>query len=182
MKYEEITIALKNGQNCLLRSPTAEDAEAMLQYFRQTCGETEFMGRYEDEIIMKVEDEQNLLDEIINDPKRAMIAAFIDNKLVANIGFSWIEPFERFRHRAGFGMSILKDFWGLGIGSALMEALIEAARKAEYEQLELEVVAENERAIALYKKFGFEIFGTRENTLKYRDGHYCAAHLMMKKL
>ena len=51
-----------------------------------------------------------------------------------------------------------------------------------YEQLELEVVAENERAIALYNKFGFELYGTRENTFKYRDGLSRACHLMLKKL
>ncbi|MFB0921695.1 MAG: GNAT family N-acetyltransferase, partial [Oscillospiraceae bacterium] len=141
-----------------------------------------YMVRYEDEITMTVKDEQNFLDAAINDPKKVMIAAFISGKLVADIGLYGVEPFERFRHRAGLGMAIYREFWGLGIGSALLGALIEFAWKAGYEQLELEVISDNERAVALYEKFGFEIFGTRKNTLKYRDGHYSGAYLMMKKL
>lgn len=47
------------------------------------------------------------------------------------------------RHRAEFGISIAQEYWGLGIGRALMDACIECARKAGYVQLELNVVANN---------------------------------------
>ncbi|NLZ48471.1 MAG: GNAT family N-acetyltransferase, partial [Clostridiales bacterium] len=52
-----------------------------------------------------------------------------------------------------------KEFWSLGIGKALMEACIECARKAGYVQLELTVVAENERAVSMYKRAGFVEYG-----------------------
>ena len=44
-----------------------------------------------------------------------------------------------------------KEYWGLGIGSLLLSAIISGAREMNYEQIELEVVCENEKAIALYK-------------------------------
>ena len=52
-----------------------------------------------------------------------------------------------------------EKYWNLGIGRALLKACVECALKAGYEQLELEAVAENERAVALYKSEGFEEYG-----------------------
>lgn len=49
-------------------------------------------------------------------------------------------------------------------------------------QLELEVVADNDRAIALYKKIGFEKMGTFPHNMKYKDGTYADAYWMVKIL
>ena len=61
------------------------------------------------------------------------------------------------------------------------QAALEAAI-AGYEQAELEVVASNENAIALYKMLGFSIYGERKHSMKYRDGSYADEYLMMKTL
>lgn len=182
MKYEPKEITLKNGQLCTLRNAIEDDAEEMIIYLKRTNAETTFMARYEDEITVTVDEEKAFLAASLGDPQRIMISALIGGSLVASAGFSAISAYERTRHRAEFGISILKEFWNLGLGSVIMSALLESAKAAGYEQLELEVVAENERAFALYKKFGFEVYGTRENTFKYRDGSYSACHLMLKKL
>lgn len=50
------------------------------------------------------------------------------------------------------------------------------------EQLELGVVSENEAALSLYKSLGFEIFGTKKNSLKYDDGSYADEYIMIKFL
>ena len=47
----------------------------------------------------------------------------------------------------------------MGIGRALVDASIDCARQAGYTQLELEVVADNERAVSLYRRAGFEEYG-----------------------
>ena len=59
------------------------------------------------------------------------------------------------RHRAEFGISVVKKYWGLGIGKALLTSCIECAKTAGYNQLELKVVAENERAVSMYERAGF---------------------------
>ncbi len=64
------------------------------------------------------------------------------------------------------------DHWGLGIGSALTEACIECARKAGYTQLELVVLADNERAIAMYRKAGFIEFGRNPKGFNSRISGY----------
>ena len=70
-------------------------------------------------------------------------------------------------HRARFGISVLKDYWGMGIGRVVMEASIDCACRAGYTQLELDVVDGNERAVSLYRRAGFEEYG--RNPRGYRS-------------
>ena len=74
------------------------------------------------------------------------------------------------RHRAGFGVSVDRTYWGLGIGRALTEACIDCAKTAGYLQLELEVVAENERALSLYRSVGFIEYGRNPKGFRSRRG------------
>ena len=63
-----------------------------------------------------------------------------------------------------------------------IEKLFAVARERGFEQIELEVVADNENAIHLYKSMGFENYGTFPNNMKYKDGTYADAYWMMKNL
>lgn len=63
-----------------------------------------------------------------------------------------------------------------------IQALISAAGEHGFEQLELEVVTENRRAISLYQKMGFRICGTLPDNMKYKDGTYADVYWMMRKL
>ena len=71
-----------------------------------------------------------------------------------------------------FGISIAKEFWGLGIGRALTEACIECAKEAGYTQLELDVVSDNASAISLYKKIGFVEYGRNPKGFNSRISGY----------
>ena len=61
-----------------------------------------------------------------------------------------------------------KSYWGLGIGRALTEACIECAGAVGYVQLELEVVAENKSALALYRSVGFQEYGRNPKGFRSR--------------
>ena len=61
-----------------------------------------------------------------------------------------------------------KAYWGLGVGRALTKACIECAKRAEYAQLELEVVTENRSAIALYESVGFVEYGRNPKGFRSR--------------
>lgn len=152
MKYYK-KVKLKSGEMCILRNSNCEDAKEILQHMILTSGETENMLRYPDEIKRTEAEESEYLSEL-----------------------------EKCRHRADFGISIQKKYWGCGIGSCIMSAIIETARQAGYEQIELDVVADNQRAINLYKKYGFKIFGTNEKAFRCRNGQYQTLHLMSCRL
>lgn len=60
--------------------------------------------------------------------------------------------------------------------------LPKATKEKGLEQITLEVSAKNKSAVALYKKFGFEIYGTFPKNMKYKDGTYSDVIWMMKEL
>ena len=182
MEYGEKTFLLKNGMNCTLRSPGPDDASAMLEYLRLTYSETDFMMRYPEEVKFTVQEEADLLTNRLGDSDGMMIAAFLDGRVIGCVSFSRISGVIKVRHRAGLGIAVLKEYWNTGLGSLLLSEAIVHAEKSGFEQLELEVITSNDRAFRMYRNFGFELYGTRENAFKLKDGSYCAEHLMMKRL
>ena len=86
-------------------------------------------------------------------------------------------------HRATVAIAILKEYWNLGIGSAMFTELIAAAEaRPEIEIVELEFVEGNDRAKALYEKYGFQIVGERPNAFKLKDGRLLKEYFMQKEL
>ena len=93
-------------------------------------------------------------------------AAFDAGELVGNGVVSSVGGRERFAHRRELAITVRKDYWGKGIGSGMMNILVDFCKKSGAEVLELQVRSDNERAIALYKKFGFEKIGTYKKFFK----------------
>jgi L-phenylalanine/L-methionine N-acetyltransferase len=91
-----------------------------------------------------------------------------------------VHKLPRQRHSAVIGIMVHKDFHGKGIGRALMDKLVDLADNwLLLKRLELTVFPDNERAIDLYKKFGFVV----EGTMKYasiRRGTYADFLLMAR--
>ena len=158
MKYEQ-RITLKNGNEAWLRNGDASDGNAVFDIFNATHAETDYLLSYPDENSFDPEQEAHFLEEKTKSPNEIEIIAFIDGKIAGMAGIGAIGTKYKVKHRAEFGISILKEYWGLGLGRALTEACIQCARDAGYVQMELNVVSENKRAISLYQNLGFAEFG-----------------------
>lgn len=181
MKYEK-EILLKNGKRCLLRSGREEDGAAVLQAFKQAHAETDFLLSYPDESTFDEVMEAEFLKTVEASERAAEIAAFVDGRAVGTAGINPVGSREKVRHRASLGISVSKEFWGLGIGRGLMAACIECAEAAGYVQLELDVVATNERAVALYQSMGFEEYGRNPYGMRSRVTGWQEMILMRKRL
>ena len=182
MNFMEKKIELKDGTECTLRSPNENDFEKMIEYLIMTSGETYFMLRYPEEVNITLDQEKEFLKSSINSDKDIMIAAFINDELAGNVGISCAGNFAKLKHRAELGISIKEKFWNKGIGSILIKEIIEQAKIMGYEQIELGVFSDNEKAMALYKKHGFEVWGNIKNAYKLKDGTYRDEIIMGKKL
>lgn len=158
MKYSQ-EIILKNGKVAVLRNGVEADGRAVLENFNLTHEETDYLLSYPDENSFDSEKEGQFLAQKAKSANEIEIIAFVDGKVAGTAGIDAVGTKYKVRHRAECGISVLKEYWGLGIGRALMEACIQCAKEAGYTQLELSVVAENERAIALYQKEGFVEYG-----------------------
>ena len=118
------SITLRDGRLCRLRSGVAADGEAVLANFRLTHGQTDFLLTYPDEISFTAEQEGEFLKRKAENDNEVEIIALVDGRVVATAGIDAIGAKYKLRHRAEFGISVLKEYWGLGIGRALMYACI----------------------------------------------------------
>ena len=167
MKYEK-EVVLKDGRRCLIRSGTGEDAAQAMECFIRTHEETDFLASYPDESTLDVAGEESFLRQKEQSPCEVELLAILEGRAVGMAGLDQVGRGEKLRHRAGFGISIEKRSWGLGIGRALSEACLDCARKAGYVQVELEVVGENEAAISLYRSLGFREYGRNPRGFRSR--------------
>ena len=152
------------------RTATPEDAEELLEYTKTVGGETDFLTFGADGIPFTVEQEAELLAQMADSPHSRFFLALDGDRI---IGSSTVNGFgnPRLRHRATVAITVLRKYWGRGIGTALMEQMIAFCRETGAELLSLEVRSDNERAKALYRKFGFTAFGSFPKYLKI-DGQY----------
>ena len=171
MQYTK-TLTTKTGSELYLRNGDAPDGDAALAVFNKTHAETEYLLTYPDESSMTAEQEAEFLAQATKRAREIEILAFVDGQLAGTAGISAVGKPCKLAHRAEFGIGILQAYWGQGIGYALTAACIDCARQAGYLQLELDVVADNARAIALYKKLGFVEYGRNPRGFRKRNGDY----------
>lgn len=155
----------------------ASDAAAVLEYLKQIGGETDNLTFGAEGLPFSVEDEEKYIESLQNSTSSAMFFAKIDGKIIGDASFS-SSPRERIKHRGEIGISVVKEYWGKGIGSKLIETIIDFAKNtAGCEIIQLQVRSDNERAIKLYRKYGFEKIGQFKGYLKI-DGEYVDCDLM----
>ena len=145
MKYTQ-KIVLKNGTEALIRNSDAPDGANVYEAFNLTHAESDYLLSYPDENSYDPEQEAQFLAKKAESPNEIELVAIMDGKIAGMAGIEAVGSKYKVKHRAEFGISVLKEYWGLGLGKALMQACIQCAREAGYVQLELNVVAENERA------------------------------------
>ena len=181
MKYFT-KITLKDGRECILRNGTSADAEGALNVFLLTHEQTDFLLTYTDESSREVSKEAEYLKEREESDKEIEIGAEVDGYIAGTAGITCAGDKYKTRHRADFGIGIDEKYWNLGIGKAMLEACIECAGKAGYEQIELNVVSDNEKAFEMYKKAGFTEYGRNPRGFKSRMSGYQELIYMRREL
>lgn len=156
----------QQNRTIVLRDALPRDAAALLAFNRQVDRETFFLTREPGEMNLSTEEERGWIDSLLKQDNSLILIALHGERIVGLLDFvggTWA----RIRHTGEFGISVLEEYWGSGIGSALLEELLEWARKGGViRKIRLRVVASNERAIALYHRKGFVAEG-------YHPGELC---------
>lgn len=145
---------LKIGK-LIIESAKIEDAEELIALTKKLDSETNFLMRDSGEFKIDIKNEERLISSKANDESEILLVAKINEKIVGTLRFS-SNRYSRYKHKGQFVISIQKDFWGFGIGSRLMETMINWADGYGFLKIKLEVDSNNERAIRLYEKMGFE--------------------------
>ncbi|HEX3350551.1 MAG TPA: GNAT family N-acetyltransferase [Acetobacteraceae bacterium] len=110
--------------------------------------------------------------------RQFVLAASVDGVLVATGDLTTATG--RRAHAGSVGMGVHDAWVGQGIGTGLLRELLEIAdRWLGLRRVELTVYTDNARAIALYRRHGFEIEGTHRG-YALRDGIFADAHTMAR--
>lgn len=146
-----------------------EDVAEMFQGERAIAGTLQLPYQSRDAIRDRVENPR---------PDLRVLVALVEGHVIGVLGLHVGQG--RQAHMAYLGMMVHDSYQGQGIGSALMEAAIALAERwLAITRLELTVYVDNEPAVALYHKFGFEVEGTLRD-YAFRDGRYVDAYLMAR--
>lgn len=164
---------LKDGKELNIRKLTEEDALIVINYLDKVAGETDFLSFGKGEFKLTIEQEKNYIKTINNRKNSLLLSGWIDEELVA-IG-SINELFNRFAHRAEYGITVAKEYWGLGIAKAITQQLLDFAKEnPQLMVIQLQVSSENKRAIQLYESLGFETIAKYKKFFKIKDIYYDA--------
>jgi RimJ/RimL family protein N-acetyltransferase len=161
-------VAIKDGRTVSLRPAVERDAPALVHAIDSVAREQKYLLRSRFEV--SVEEERAIIARA-RAQGNLILLAILDGELVG-----WLSLFrgrhEFRRHTGQMGISVVRGYRGLGIGTALMVYALDWAAKQGLEKINLGVRISNERARALYCRFGFVEEGYRVREIKDLHGRY----------
>lgn len=172
-----LTHTLKNGQVLTLRNAVPSDAEQVVAYMQLVGGESDNLSFGAGELELTAAEEREFIETLHSDGRSVMLVGLIEGELAAMASLT-CEERPRIRHDADLSISVREKYWNLGIGSAMLHALIDyAKRRGDIINIFLGVRVGNDNAIHLYEKHGFETIGCEKRAL-YFGGAYHDSNMM----
>jgi len=163
-----------------VREITPDDAAAYWQLRQQIDRETEFLRFEADNYLRTTQHVRGRIELMLASDNQTILVAEDGDQL---IGFLWAGGglYRHTRHRVHIILGVRQCYYRQGIGTRMLMACEEWARRQQLQRLELSVMTHNFPALALYAKYGFQIEGTAPYALCI-DGHYIDLHYMSKVL
>lgn len=163
-----------------VREAVPDDAKELLTVLNQVRQETDFLTMDETDVNVSIEAQKIYLDNLYESDNNVLFVAFANKKMVGTISVH-ADNHYRIRHIGEIGISILKDYWGCGIGSILFEEMSTWAKNSGIiRRLELTVQQRNEKAIHMYERLGFQTEAIMARGAVDKDGNFLNVHLMSK--
>ncbi len=150
------------------RKITPVDADKFNALYKEIETQSDYMLYEAHERPTTNEQQRATLERLENIPETAIFVAEENENLLGFIAVISESPSKR-KFQRYVAMGVLEQHHGKKIGQGLMEKCISFCKDQNVKRIELTVVCENEKAVNLYKKFGFEIEGTKRCSLMIRD-------------
>jgi len=162
----------KSGASFIIRRPEESDAEALIHYSKELFASTDQLLNTLEEYRITVEDEKVWINNFKQNASAIALVAELNNKIVGMLFFMPMTK-KKNKHTGEFGVNVHPDHQGKGIGSALIQSLLDWAKaNAQIEKVFLTVFATNTNAIQLYKSMGFKEEGRHVKAVKQESGEY----------
>ncbi|MGM0864517.1 MAG: N-acetyltransferase family protein [Bacillota bacterium] len=171
----------KDNVEYIIRNVKLEDAEVLLDIESSVISEGKYFIVVSEEAEKKpLQEEKERIQSILDNIKETLIIAEVNGVVVGSIEFR-SQNRKRLSHTGSVSMSISKNYRGMGIGKALLKALLDWAEENPFiEKVSLGVLSTNQRAISLYKQMGFLEEGRLIKEYKLNHGEYIDDVLMCK--
>lgn len=161
------------AQLCI-RTAIKADAANIIQYVKTVADETDFLTFSSDEFHKTLAEEEDIIESYQGAENKVFVVAELSETIVGLLSVE-ASPKPRLQHIGEFGISVLKKHWYKGIGTELIQFMIEWAKASKkIRKLNLRVMYDNESAIHLYQKMGFEIEGLITRDLFVNDEFFDA--------
>lgn len=161
-----------------IRPTQPTDAPQLLQVMKKIGGETDFLIMDEHGLSLTEEQLAMQLAAFLESANNLSLVALAGEKIIG-MASVLAEDNPRVAHIGEVGISVLKDYWGMGLGAAMMEEIIWwAENSGVIRRLELTVQTRNKRAIHLYQKFGFTQEGKMQRSFLTAQNEFIDAYLM----
>ncbi len=165
------------NENIIFRNIEKLDTESLWNMMNQLDYETKFMLFEPGERVKKLARLQGIVDNAVDGDDLCFLA--VDGNEIIGYIIAQIGNVRRTKHSAYIVVGIRKKYRNRGIGTELFKKLNEWAEEKNIVRLELTVICNNEIALNLYKKNGFEIEGIKRKSM-YIDGEYVDEYYMSK--
>ncbi|MDQ4120750.1 MAG: GNAT family N-acetyltransferase [Acidobacteriota bacterium] len=163
-----------------IRQIQEADAALFLELCHRLDKETQFMMLEPGERKTSLEEQSQQIRNILLMDNQTILVAEAGNEIIGYVA-ALGGDFRRNRHCAQIVIGVLQVFSGQGVGTKLFLGLEHWARQNSIHRLELTVMAHNDRAVKLYRKMGYEIEGTKRDSLLV-NGSYVDEYYMGKLL
>lgn len=156
----------------VIRQAEASDVKAILGLCKHIGRETNYLTFGSEGLPYTRDEELQIVLNYQQSDRDILLLVESDDQL---IGIGNVTTLDKYRqnHVAEVGVSIIEEYWGYGIGSMMIDALVEFAKQVGIKVLTIEVVSENNRAKSLYLKFGFKkvghLFARLKSNYQYFD-------------
>ena len=162
----------------IYREASMSDAENLLEHIHSVSSETDNLSFGKDDFNISPEKEARFIERFAKSENDLMLVALDGDKVVGN-GIIEREKIKRFGHRAELSITVLKEYWGNGIGTQLMKMMVDFCKRSGLHSVSLYARADNLSAISLYKKFGFETVGIYKDYFLIKNKLYDAIFMRL---
>ena len=125
---------MNSSENIIIEKARPQDTDELLRFLKAVGGETDNLTFGAEGLPVSPDEERKLLASLETSETSAMFTAKKSGKIVGNAHFTGMTR-ERLKHRGTIGISVLKSEWGQGIGTMLMEAVIDFARNTAHAEI-----------------------------------------------
>ena len=162
----------------LIREAEVEDAVALVSFLNRVSVETDFTSLDGDGILLTSEEMAIFLNKQASWDNQITLLAFLNDKIAGLVNIT-ADQRKRVRHIGDLFIVIGKKYWNNGLGSLLLEEVVEWAQASGIlRRLQLTVQTRNLAAVHLYQKHGFVIEGRQERGAYIEEGDFIDVYLM----